>query len=295
MWGKVAGAIILIIIVGGLFVPVGSITQSNSTTAIAVTYGETTYNNQNYKEIVDEYFENNGNIKLNNANQTIITANDVNKISGDISNRTYNSNQILSCAMVDLNNNNDITVDVDTSKITTVTENMYKSALNSAGITKGHVIVTSPTPATGESALSGVMKSYETATGTEIPDELKDAANNEIYTESQIVNNTNASSDDIADLVSEAKEEVSKQNTTDSQTIITIINNIASNNNINISDNDANNLADSISQSQSVQDQALDYKQQVSEYMDSNSAQSLFSQIWNMIEDFLNRTNSSSN
>lgn len=299
MWGKIAGILILIFIIGGFTIPIGSITQT-ADSSVAVTYGETTYNNQNYKEIVDQYFQDNGYKNIDNANKTIITASDVNAISQDISQKTYNSNQIFSSALVDLNSNDDIKVDVDKSKITTVTEKMYKTALNSSGITKGHVLVTSPTTATGESALAGILKSYEVATGKEIPTDVKEAANNEIYTQSEVVNNTNASADDVANVVSQAKEEVAKQNTTDPQTIITIVNNIASNNNINITNNDASNLADSISQSQSVQNQANQYQEQVTNYVNSEGAQTLFAQIWNMIQSMINgntgsNTNNTSN
>ena len=283
MWGKIIGIILIIFIIGGFVVPVGPIGQT-ADSSIAVTYGETTYANQDYKDIVNQYFKDNGYNNLDNANKTIITANDVNAISQDISHKTYNSNQILSSALVDLNSNNDIKVDVDKSKITTVTESMYKTALNSSGITKGHVIVTSPTTATGESALAGILKSYEVATGKEIPNDVKEAANNEIYTQSEVVNNTNISADDVANVVSQAKEEAAKQNTTDTQTIINIVNNIASNNNINITSTDASNLADSISQSQSVQDKANQYQNQVTDYVNSEGAQTLFSQIWNMIQ-----------
>ena len=92
----------------------------------------------------------------------------------------------------------------------------------------------------------------------------------------------------MANVVSQAKEEAAKQNTTDTQTIINIVNNIASNNNINITSTDASNLADSISQSQSVQDKANQYQNQVTDYVNSEGAQTLFSQIWNMIQSMLN-------
>lgn len=282
MSGKLIGLIILIIIAIGLFVPLGS-SSTNSDNSIAVTYGETTYNNPEYKEMVDNYFKENGNVNLDNADETIITSNDVNRISSGISQRTYNSDQIFSCAMVDLRGNNNIKIDVD-SRITTVTASMYKSALDSAGIKKGHVIVTSPVTATGESALAGIMKAYETATGQLIPEEVKNAANNEIYTQSEVVNNTNLSADDVAKLVDEAKDEVAKENTTDKQTIINIINNIAINNNIQISGDDINNLADSIQQTQSVQDQANQYQSQVSDYINSEDAQNVFDMIWRTIQ-----------
>jgi len=288
MKGKIIGIIILIIIAGGLFIPIGSSSNSGTDSSVAVTYGETTYNNNNYKSIVDQYFENNGNINLNKAKETVITASDVNKISSDISQRTYNSNQIFSCAMVDLSSKNNLDIDVDSS-ITTVTPSMYKSALESAGITKGHVIVTSPVTATGESALAGVMKGYETATGQVIPEKVKDAANNEIYTQSEVVNNSNVSADDVAKVMQEAKEEVAKANTTDSQTIINIVNNIASNNNIQISNNDINNIANSIQETQSVQDQASQYKEQLSNFVNSGKAQNIFDQIMNTIQSFLSQ------
>ena len=286
MSGKLIGVIILIIIGVGLFVPLGS-SNNNGDSSIAVTYGETTYNNQEYKQMVNEYFENNGHVNIDDGNEKVITATDVNRISSGISQRTYDSNQIFSCAMVDLNGDNNIRVDVD-PKITTVTPSMYKSALDSAGIKKGHVIVTSPVTATGESALAGIMKAYETATGQLIPEEVKNAANNEIYTQSEVVNNTNLSADDVAQLVDEAKDEVAKQNTTDKQTIINIINNIAVNNNIQISGDDINNIANSIQQTQSVQDQANQYQNQVSDYINSEDAQNVFDMIWRAIQSFLN-------
>lgn len=287
MNGKIIGIIILIIIAGGLFIPIGSSGNNGGNSSVAITYGETTYNNNNYKNMVDKYFENNGNVNLNNAQETVITASDVNKISSDISKTTYNSNQIFSCAMVDLSSDRNIDIDVDSS-ITTVSPSMYKSALESAGITKGHVIVTSPVTATGESALAGVMKGYETATGKSIPKEVKDAANNELYTQSEVVNNSNVSADDVANLMKEAKEEVAKENTTDTKTIINIVNNIASNNNIQISGNDINNIANSIQQTQSVQDQANQYQSQVSNYINSEGAQNIFNMLWRNIQSFLN-------
>ena len=63
-----------------------------------------------------------------------------------------------------MKDNDNLQVSVDKSKITTITGDMYLSALKSAGITSGHVYVTSPVSSTGESALAGIMNAYETAT-----------------------------------------------------------------------------------------------------------------------------------
>lgn len=277
--------IMLAIIWITVLIPFVASTESNS---LVASYGETTFNNQEYKNFVDNYFVNNANINLNDVESEIVTASDVNEISAGISQRTYSSNQIFSSALLDLNELDGITITVDTSKITTVTPDMFKTALDSAGISQGHVYVTSPVVATGESALAGIMDSYEEATDIEIPDEVKQAANGEIHVQTEIVNNSNISGDDLANLVSEVKNEAQQDNATSKETIINIINNVATQNNINLSDADIDKLADAISQSQSVQDQASQYKEQLDSFLGSNKTQSIFDQIFNFINNIFN-------
>ena len=130
---------------------------------------------------------------------------------------------------------------------------MYLSALKSAGITSGHVYVTSPVTATGESALAGIMNSYEEATNVEIPDNVKEAANNEIYTQAEIVKNSDVEADELSKLVDDVKEEVEVNNVTDHTTIMNIIHNYTITNNINITNSDIENLATSIEQVQNIQ------------------------------------------
>ena len=182
--------IVLSIIIIGMIIPAGFSTNDNQ---VVLTYGETTKNNADYKNIVDSFFENQAHIDLKGVSSKIITASEVNKISSTITGKNYNSNQIFSSALVDLGDNENLKVTVDKSKITTITGDMYLSALKSAGITSGHVYVTSPVTATGESALAGIMNSYEVATDVEIPDTVKEAANNEIYTQAEIVKESNVS------------------------------------------------------------------------------------------------------
>ena len=176
---------------------------------VVITYGETAYMNQQYKSIVDNYFAGKTNVNINDIDSKVITAGDVNKISGGFSGKQYNSNQIFSSALLDLNQNGEITVDVDNS-ITTITPEMYMSALKSAGIQGGHVYVTSPVSATGESALAGIMDCYEEATDVEIPDNVKEAANQEIATQAEILNNSNVSADDLNKLVDDVKENLNQ-------------------------------------------------------------------------------------
>ena len=251
---------------------------AGSTDQVVITYGETTYMNQQYKLIVDDYFAGRTNVDLNNVDSKVITAGDVNAISGGFSGKTYNSNQIFSSALLDLNQNGEITVDVDNS-INTITPKMYMSALKSAGIQGGHVYVTSPVSATGESALAGIMDCYEEATDVEIPDNVKEAANQEISTQAEIINNSNVSADDLSNLVDDVKEKVNEENITDHATIVNIINDYSTTYNINISDSDVENLASTIEQVQSVQDDANAYKEQISDFVNNTDAGSISDSI----------------
>ena len=157
---KITVAILALIVVA-MLIPVGFSGEANS---VVITYGETTHANPEYKSVVDMLFSNYGHVNVNDAESKIITADEVNKVSSSITGRSYDSSQIFSSALVALNDNSDLKVSVDKSKITTITGDMYISALKSAGITRGHVYVTSPVEATGESALAGIMNSYEVAT-----------------------------------------------------------------------------------------------------------------------------------
>ncbi|MFM5882248.1 DUF1002 domain-containing protein [Methanobrevibacter gottschalkii] len=259
--------LVLLLILVGMLIPTGFATDSN----VVITYGETTYSNSNYKSFVDNFFVNQANVDINNVGVKTITADQVNQVSSGITGKSYNSNQILSSALVDLNDNGNLKVSVDKSKITTITGDMYISALKSAGITSGHVYVTSPVQATAESALAGIMNSYEEVTDVQIPDSVKEAANDEIYTQAEIVNNSGVNADDLSNLVNQVKDEVSGGNVTNHDEIVNIINSHVENNNINITNNDIENLADSIEQVQNVQGDVNYYKTQVNEFLDDNS------------------------
>lgn len=260
--------LLLALILVGMLLPAGFAADSN----VVVTYGETTYSNSNYKSFVDNFFVKQANVDINSVDVKTITADQVNQISSGITGKSYNSNQILSSALVDLNDNGNLKVSVDKSKITIITGDMYLSALKSAGITAGHVYVTSPVQSTGESALAGIMDSYEEVTDVEIPDSVKEAANDEIYTQAEIVNNSGVNADTLSDMVDQVKEEVSSDNITDHGEIVNIINNYVENNNINITTIDIENLADSIEQVQNVQGDVSYYQNQVSEFLGNNSS-----------------------
>lgn len=269
---KITMAILGLILLG-MLIPAGFSTDSN----LVITYGETTNANSNYKSVVDNFFVGQTGVDLNNVVERVITADQVNQVSSGITGKSYSSNQIFSSAFLDLNDNDNLEVSVDKSKITTITGDMYISALKSAGITSGHVYVTSPVSATGESALAGIMNAYEQATDVVIPESVKEAANDEIYTQAEIVENSGVDANDLSELVNQVKDEVAADNITDHDTIVNIINNYVQNNNINITNNDIENLADTIEQVQNVQGDVNYYKDQVNGFLNDGSSSGGFS------------------
>ncbi|MBR3156402.1 MAG: DUF1002 domain-containing protein [Methanobrevibacter sp.] len=283
---KIITIAILALILMGLLIPTGFATDSN----LVITYGESTYANSDYKSAVDAFFVNQANVDLKNVDSKIITADQVNKVSSGITGKSYSSDQIFSSAFLDLKDNDNLEVSVDKSKITTVTGNMYISALKSAGITSGHVYVTSPIQATGESALAGIMNAYEEATDVKIPDNVKEAANDEIYTQAEIVENSGVDAEKLSKLVDDVKQEVSGDNVTDHNTIVNIINNYVQNNNLNITNSDIENLADTIEQVQNVQGDVNHYKDQVGNLLNGGNSTGGFSldALFDWFKSFIN-------
>ena len=271
------GILLLSIVIVGIALPIGFSAQSDSK---VITYGETTYNNANYKSVVDDFFNQQAHIDVKNVESKIITASEVNKVASTITGKTYSSDQIFSSALVDLSDQGNIKVTVDKSKITTITADMYISALKSAGITHGHVYVTSPVTATGESALTGIMNSYEAATDVQIPETVKQAANEEIYTEAEIVENDNVSAEDLTKLVDDVKVTVQDNNITDHTTIVNIIYNYTVNNNINMTNSSIENLATSIGGVQAVQGDVQNYSSQVTQIVGDNAKGFSFEELF---------------
>ena len=254
----------------------------------AITYGETTYANPQWKSTTLDYFQSHTDKKVSNATIKVITASEVNQIAKGITGKTYSSKQIFSSAMVDLSYNQGIKISVDKSKISVVTPKMYANALKSSGIENGYVVVTAPVQSSGEAALTGVLKSYEAAVGTPIPESAKKAATEELYTEDQIANQTGQNPDKVADLFEQVKNEAQKQNLQDPAQIKVIVINIANNLNINLSDQQAQQIADSISNSQKVQADLAGFKQQLQSVSSQVNQSGILDQIMAYIQEAVN-------
>ena len=273
----------------GVIVVLMTLSPIYAASGFVITFGEATNSNQVWKDSVLSYFQSHTDKNVSNATTKVITASEVNVISQNISGVTYQPNQIVSCAMVDLSYTQGIDVVVDTSNITLVTPLMYENALRSTGINNGYVVVTSPVPATGESALTGVLESYEIAVGTNIPADAQKAATEVIYTQTQISNQTGQSPDKIANLFEQAQKQVQSKNLQDPSQIKVIVINVANSMNINLTDQQAQQIANALSDSQKAQGDLSNFKTQLQNVsQQSSQSNSIIDQIKNYLNSVIN-------
>ena len=92
---------------------------------------------------------------------------------------------------------------VSTHNISWCTEDMYRSALLTAGIYDAEVKVGAPFSVSGTAALTGIYKAYEDLTGAPLPEEAKAAAADELIITAELADEI--SEDDAVAIVSELK------------------------------------------------------------------------------------------
>lgn len=274
----IAGFLLVLMLIAPLYAVSG----------FSITIGEATNNNAAYKNSMLNYFQSKTDKNITGAEIKVITASEVNNVSKNVTGLVYPPSKIFSCAMVDLSYNNGIKVIVDKSKVRVVTPQMYANALESSGIDRGYVVVSSPVPASGEAALAGVLKSYEIAVGKPIPEEAKQASTEELYLETQLVNQTGQSGDTVAQLFSDVKNQTESQNLQDPAQIEVIVVNVANQMNINLTDNQTQQIADSVAKSQQVQANLTDFQNQLQNVSQQVSNPGFLEQISAFLQNLFN-------
>lgn len=147
-----------------------------------------------------------------------------------------------------------LTIDQSKGKITKITEDTYKNALLTAGVTDADVKIAAAEDVTGESALAGVYKAFE-AQGEPIDQAQTKAAQDELDSITSITeenqNKDGFSQEQLNKAVAEAKAEIAKQggnlSVTEIKNVVTEkinnngLNNVLNDNQINIIVNFINN------------------------------------------------------
>ncbi|WP_286947987.1 DUF1002 domain-containing protein [Acetobacterium sp. UBA5834] len=101
-------------------------------------------------------------------------------------------------------------IDLETHNIDWVTDEMYKSALGTAGIKNAKVIVAAYTPVSGTGALTGIYKAYEAATGDSLDEAAKTTAVEEVVVVGEL---QDAIGDDAVNIINSLKGEIAQTKT----------------------------------------------------------------------------------
>lgn len=175
-----------------------------------------------------------------------------------IGTRTY------SCALVSPTRSGGI--QVKTANLDWVTCNMIATTLSTSGVVNCDVIAASPIKVSGTGALTGIIMAYEQASGEELDPQKKELATQELVITGQLADTVGQK--EATAIVNEAKTEIISQNITDITVIQNVINEAASQNNAQLSDEEKDmllELLDKISQEDYVFAEMQDTLERVEE------------------------------
>lgn len=118
------------------------------------------------------------------AEVTVTNAEEREYLEGVVSESIIGTRSISCIYIKLLSTNSGLTV--TTNNINWCTEDMYRSALMTAGIIDAEVKVGAPFAVSGTAALTGVYKAYETMTGKQLDEEAKSAAADELVVTAEL-------------------------------------------------------------------------------------------------------------
>lgn len=97
-------------------------------------------------------------------------------------------------------------LEVKTKNINWVTDEMFINALITAGVKDASIYITAPISVSGTAALTGIIKAYEISADTTIPEEVKQAANEEMVETAEL--GESVGKENAAALIAKIKEEI---------------------------------------------------------------------------------------
>lgn len=173
---------------------------------------------------------------------------------------------------------------VETSHINWVTEDMYLNAMITAGVKDASVTITAPFDVSGTAALTGIIKAYEKSTNVKISEEQKQVANEEMVKSAELSDAIGV--EETTTLMTNLKEEMAKSQPQSEEAMKTMIENKASELNIDIPADQLTGLTDLFMNMKeaninwnAVGDQLEKAKEQFTDFMNSDTTQGILSKI----------------
>ncbi|MFP5107967.1 DUF1002 domain-containing protein [Neobacillus sp. C211] len=175
-------------------------------------------------------------------------------------------------------------ITVETKNINWVTDEMYVNALITAGVKDAKIYITSPVTVSGTAALTGIIKAYEISADKTIPEEVKQAANQEMVETAKLgesIGNKNA-----AALIAKVKEEIAKNKPKNDEELQNIIEQAANELNVKLTDEEMKRLMDFFNKLKDlnidwnqVSDQLNKAKDRISKFLQSEEGQGFLEKI----------------
>ena len=195
---------------------------------------------QDQKNTMMNYF------KADSSQVQIITV--TNQDEHDLLGKYIPSEQIgtrtLSCAYVKPTQSGGIKV--RTANLNYVTCNMIATALSTAGVTNCEVVAACPYEVSGTGALTGVMKAYESASGQKLDSTKKDLAAKEVVVTGNV--GQQVGQDNATNIINQAKLQIIGDNIQNADEIYNIVNNIAVQNGISLSQDELDTIVSLLQQ-----------------------------------------------
>ncbi|MBT2698879.1 DUF1002 domain-containing protein [Bacillus sp. ISL-40] len=175
-------------------------------------------------------------------------------------------------------------ITVETKNINWVTDEMYVNALITAGVKDAKIYITSPVTVSGTAALTGIIKAYEISADKTIPEEVKQAANQEMVETAKLgesIGDKNA-----AALIAKVKEEIAKNKPKNDEELQNIIKQAANELNVKLTDEEMKRLMDFFNKLKDlnidwnqVSDQLNKAKDRISKFLQSEEGQGFLEKI----------------
>lgn len=128
----------------------------------------------------------------------------------------------------------DTGIQVTTKNINWVTDEMYTNALITAGVKDAKIYITAPIEVSGTAALTGIIKAYEVSTDTVIPEDVKQAANEEMVETANL--GEEIGKDEATALMAKVKEKIAEQKPETTAEVQQIIEDTSKDLNISLTD-----------------------------------------------------------
>ena len=180
---------------------------------------------------------------INTQNTRIITVSNQEErkyLEGKIDSKIIGTRAISSACVSLSDNAQGITI--KTNNISWVSPFMYANALNTAGVNDARVLVTAPFEVSGTAALTGIIKAFESAAGTQLSEAAKETAHQEVAETSKL--GQKIGQDKAGKIIYEVKRQVIEKNISDPEEIRRIIIQVSADLNVKISAEDTKRIID---------------------------------------------------